>query len=92
MAYGVVFINKRLTYITNDTLTSRHECILDTSAFNLNLPRRLANCKADIGLCNKNSPIVLSRFRGLFCTKRYQIGLETISANVNYALKLVLQV
>jgi len=28
LAYGVVCINSRLTYITNDVLTSRHECNL----------------------------------------------------------------
>jgi hypothetical protein len=47
LAYGVVCINKRLTNIANDTLTSRHECIFHTCAFDLNVPRRLANCKAD---------------------------------------------
>jgi hypothetical protein len=46
LSYSVVCINKSLTLITNDTLTSRHECILDMSAFYLNVPRRLANCIA----------------------------------------------
>jgi hypothetical protein len=70
LAYGVVFINKHLTYITNDTLTSRHECILDMGAFDLNVPRRLANCKADIGLCDESSQIILFRTEELFYTKR----------------------
>ena len=71
LAYGVVCINKRLTYITNETLTSRHECIFDLGAFNLNSPRRLANCKADISFCDKNPPTMDIFPAGvLFCTKR----------------------
>jgi len=60
LAYGVVCINKRLTYITNDTLTSRHECIFHMCAFDLNTPRRSANCKADISFCDENPPIDIS--------------------------------
>jgi hypothetical protein len=70
LAYGVVCINKRLTYITNDTLTSRHECILDMCAFDLNTPRRLAKCKADISFCDENPPIDIFPAAVLFCTKR----------------------
>ena len=43
LAYGVVCINKRLTYITNDVLTSRHECRFDVFDLDLYRPRRLAN-------------------------------------------------
>jgi hypothetical protein len=70
MAYGVVCINKRLTYIANDTLTSRHECVFHTCAFDLNVPRRLANFKEDISFCNKNRPIDIFPAEVLFCTKR----------------------
>ena len=71
LAYGVVCINKRLTYITNETLTSRHECIFDPGAINLNSPRRLANCKDDISFCDENpSPMDIFPAGVLFCTKR----------------------
>ena len=70
LAYGVVCINKRLTYITNDTLTSRHECVFDLSAFNLNLSRHLANCKADISFCDENPEMDIFPAGVLFCTKR----------------------
>jgi len=43
LAYGVVCIKKRLIYITNDMLTSTHECKFDVSAVDLDRPRRLAN-------------------------------------------------
>jgi len=43
LAYVVVCINKRLTYITNDVLTSRHEFKFDVFALDLDRPRRLAN-------------------------------------------------
>jgi len=70
LAYGVVCINKRLTYITNETLTSKHECIFDPGVFNLNSPRRLANCKADISFCDENPPMDIFPAEVLFCTKR----------------------
>jgi hypothetical protein len=70
LAYGVVCINKRLTCITNDTLTSKHECVFHVCDFDLNTPRSLANCKADNSFCNKNPPISLFPPKVLFCTKR----------------------
>ena len=53
LAYGV---SKRLTYITNDVLTSRHECKFDVSALDLDRPRPLANCKLYSGFCSKYLP------------------------------------
>jgi len=69
LAYGVVCINKRLTYITNDTFTSRHECIFNMCAFDLNTPRLLANGIADISFCDKNPPIDIFHDGVLVCTK-----------------------
>jgi len=63
-------INKRLTYITNDALTSRHECVFHMCAFDLNAPRHLANCKADISFCTENPPMEIFPAEVLFCTKR----------------------
>ena len=83
MAYGVLCINKRLTYITNDTLTSKHECVFDMDAFDLNTPRHLANCKADISFHDENPPIYIFHAGELFCTKRSHNRSKTIRANVN---------
>jgi hypothetical protein len=43
LAYGIVCLNKRLTYITNNVLTSKHECKFDVFALDLHKPKRLAN-------------------------------------------------
>jgi hypothetical protein len=60
--------------------------------FDLNVSSRLANSKADIGLCGENSEIVLFRAGELFYTKRSHNQSKTISVEVNYVLKVVLQV
>ena len=31
LAFGIVCINKRVTYITNEVLTSRHDCVFERS-------------------------------------------------------------
>jgi len=60
-------------------------------AFDLNTPRHLANCKADLSFCDENPPIYIFRAGELFCTKRSHNRSKN-SANVNYVLKLILQV
>ena len=61
-------------------------------AFDLNTPRRLANCKADITPCDKYAPIDIFPTKILFCTKRSHNLSKTISANIYCMLKPVLQV
>jgi hypothetical protein len=51
-------------------LTSKHECVFDMGGFDLNVSRRLANCKADISFSDENPPIFIFRAEELFCTKR----------------------
>jgi len=70
LAYGVVCIKKRLTYITNDMLTSRHECKYDMFALDLDRPRRLANCKLYTRFCSQHPLIDIFRTGILFCNKR----------------------
>ena len=60
-------------------------------AFDLNAPRRLANCKGDISFCDENPPIYIFPAENCVVLNVLTIGLETMSANVNYVLKLVLQ-
>ena len=69
LVYGVVCINKRLTYITNDVLTSRHECRFYVFASDLDKPRRLANCKLYTRFCSRHPPKDLFRTKILFCSK-----------------------
>ena len=61
---------KRLTYITNDVLTSRHECKFYMFALDLDKPRRLAKCKLHIGFCSKHPLIDIFPTGILFCSKR----------------------
>jgi hypothetical protein len=44
LAYGIVCINKRVTYITNEVLTSKHECVFERYTYNLDLTKKLAGC------------------------------------------------
>jgi len=37
-------MNKRLTYITNQVLTSKHDCALEFFDYELHLPQQLGNC------------------------------------------------
>ena len=93
LAYGVVCIKKRLTYITNDVLKSRHECRFDVFALDLDRPRPLAKCKFYTRFCSKHSP-QKTYFAPKYCSvvNVLTIGAGRISTYVNYALKQVLQV
>jgi len=44
LAYGIVCINKRVTYITNEVLTSRHDAFFERYNCDLELPKHLAGC------------------------------------------------
>jgi hypothetical protein len=70
LAYGVVCINKRLTYFTNYVLTSRHECKFNMCTLDLNKPSPLANCKLYTRFCSKYSLINIFPTKILFCSKR----------------------
>jgi len=45
LAFGIVRINKRVTYITNEVLTSRHDCVFERYSCDLELTKKLAGCK-----------------------------------------------
>jgi hypothetical protein len=71
LAYGIVCLNKSLTYITNVVLTSKHECKFDVFALDLHKPKRLADCKLYSGFCSRHPPNKdLFRNKILFCSKR----------------------
>jgi len=42
LAYGIVCTNKRVTCITNEVLTSRHDCVFERYTCDLDLPKKLA--------------------------------------------------
>ena len=69
LAYGIVCINKRVTYITNDLLTSNHDCVFERYPYDLDLPKKLAGCTLYTQYCyvyrKKTCPFYL-----LYCTKK----------------------
>jgi len=69
LAYGIMSVNNRVTYITNEVLTSRHNCVINLIAFNLDKPKQLAKCKMRTKTCSACPYINLSP-QIVFCTKR----------------------
>ena len=45
LAYGILCINNRLTYTTNEVLLSKDECRFYLFDIDLHLPKRLGICK-----------------------------------------------
>jgi hypothetical protein len=93
LAYGIVCINKRLTYITNDVLTSKQECKFDVFPLDLHKPKRLAEGELYNVFCSRHPPNKdVFHNKILFCSKRSHNNIGKISAYVTYVLKQVLQV
>ena len=69
LVYGIVCINKRVTYITNQVLSSKHDCLYDLFHINLRLPKRLAKCTAHTQSCSKHPAHSLFDHGTLYCTK-----------------------
>jgi hypothetical protein len=70
LSYGILCINKRVTYITNQVLTSKHEYRFDVFALDLGRTRRLANCKLYNSFCSLHLPIEPFLTKIHFCSKR----------------------
>jgi hypothetical protein len=45
LAYRIVSVNRRVTFITSEVLTSRHDCVSNIFAYKLHAPMQLAGCK-----------------------------------------------
>jgi hypothetical protein len=83
---------KRLTYITNDVLTSNMSANL-MFALDLHRPRRLAYCEVYSRFCSKHPPkktYSITKYRSVVNVLTICIG--KISANASELLKPVLQV
>jgi hypothetical protein len=70
LTYGIVRINKRVTCITNEVLTSKHDCVFDLFAYELHLPQQLANCKLFAQSCSKHPRCDYYPGGTLYCTKQ----------------------
>jgi hypothetical protein len=51
LAYGILCVIRRITYLLSETLTSRHDCVSNLLAYDLSVPTRLANCKLRATCC-----------------------------------------
>jgi len=69
LAHGILCINKRVTYITNELLTSRHDCVFDLFDIDLQLPKRLANCKLFTRSCSEHPLCDYYPGSTIYCTK-----------------------
>jgi len=70
LAYGIVCINKRVTYITNEVLTSRHDCVFDLFDIDLQLHKRLGNCKLFTRSCSEHPSCDYYPWATVCCTKQ----------------------
>ena len=51
LVYGIITIKGRVTSITNEVLSSRHNCVIEVYFCDYESPVRLANCTAYIRHC-----------------------------------------
>jgi hypothetical protein len=69
LAHGIVFVNGRVTFITSEVLSSRHDCMSNIFAYNLRAPMQLAGCK------------FYNRYFNRRLTKRLTSGTLSLSRN-----------
>jgi len=84
LAYGIVCINKRVTYITNEVLTSRHDYVFDLFDIDLQLPKRLANSKLSTQSCSEHLYATIILVPPSIVLNKLIVCLNGISALVNY--------
>jgi len=90
LTYGIMCVHKRVTYITNEVLTPTHDCVFEDYTFDLDLAKRLADCKMYNQCCSAHPYNFLSSY----CIVRRNLIAysKTRSAVVNCASKKVQQV
>jgi hypothetical protein len=52
LAFGIVPVHRRVTYVTEKVLTTRHGCVLDRYTCDLDMNKQLANCKLCTTYCS----------------------------------------
>jgi len=69
LTYGIVNINKHITYIANVVLTSRNDCVFERYTCELGLLKSLAGCRLYTRYCSMH-PKKTCPFYILYCTKQ----------------------
>ena len=69
LAYGIVIVNKHITCITNEKITSKHDCVFERYTCDLDLPKKLGGFTLYTRYCSmyhkKTYPFYM-----LYCTNR----------------------
>jgi hypothetical protein len=52
LAYGLVSVNKCVSYVTSEVIKARHDCVINLFAYNLKAPMQLAGCTMYNRYCN----------------------------------------
>jgi hypothetical protein len=73
LPYGIVRINKRVTCITDEVLTSKHDYVLDLFAYELHLSQQVANCNLFAQRCSENLRCDYYPRGILYCTKQSRV-------------------
>jgi len=89
LTYGIVRINKRVAFITNQVLTSKYDCVFDLFAYELHFPQQLANCKLFAQSCSKHRICDYYRRGTLYCTKRSHRVLQQTMCPCKLCVKIV---
>jgi len=86
LAYGIVCVNNRVTYITNEVLTSKHDCMSNLFAYNLHAPKQLASCKLYTNYCSVHP---YKRFPSgtLFCSKQSHRMFQNVQCRCKLCVK-----
>jgi len=82
LTYGIVNIYKRITYINNEVLTSRHDCVFGRYTCDMDLPKKLACCILYTRYCSMY-PKNTCPFYILYCAKNLIAYLEKLHVTAN---------
>jgi len=55
LTYGIVNFSKHVTYISNEVLTSKQDCVFERYTCELVLPKKLAGCRLYMRYCSMYS-------------------------------------
>jgi len=76
LVYGIVSLKCRVTCTTNEVLTSRHDCVFEMNTCNLDLPKKLDNCKIYTRYCSMHRNKTWSFYILYFTKKAYRLFKE----------------
>ena len=83
LAYGIVCIKNRVTCITNEVLTSKHDSVFDMFACELHLPQKLTECNLFAQSCSKHPYVTIMPVAPCIVLKNLIVCLNNPSAYVN---------